>query len=197
MGSIRLKVLGNWTAGLTGWLYLRGSCAPADYACPDAAGAEPSTLLPNLVALSDQYRTTHDARPWSPTQLATHPFHYRTLRIPPVPQRASQGLGQGVTVRRDHNVPHVLLAFLCCPARQSPRLRPFGRVSFRWVGERASQRLISASNDFEAQLQLALSLFATHCSTAALGGDTKQCCVVRCRQLPNQAPRSISTISPF
>lgn len=95
LGSIRLEVLENWTAGFMGRLYLRSSCAPADYACLDAAGAEGSAASPKLAPLSAQYRTIRDARPWSPTQLTTHPFHYRTLRIPPVPQRASQGLARG------------------------------------------------------------------------------------------------------
>jgi hypothetical protein len=40
-------------------------------------------------------------------------------------------------------------------------------------------------------------LFVTHCTTAALGGDTKQRCVVRCRQLPNQALRGSSVKLPL
>lgn len=136
MGSIRLKVLENWTAGLTGWLYLRGSCAPADYACPDLASAERSTLLPNLVALSDQYRTTQRRMPLVPYSArdppVSLPYASDSARSP----EGKSGTLPGDTMRRDHNVPHVLLSFLCCRACQSPRLCPFGRVSFRWVGSR-------------------------------------------------------------
>ena len=66
MGSIRLKCWENMTAGLTGWLYLRGSCAPADCAWPDWEGAESSTPLPNLVALDAEYHTTQRRTPLVP-----------------------------------------------------------------------------------------------------------------------------------
>ena len=77
MGSIRLKCWENLTAGLTGWLYLRGSCAPADCAWLDWEGAESSTPSPNLVPLSAQYRTTQRRTP-----LVPYPAHDPPVSLP-------------------------------------------------------------------------------------------------------------------
>jgi hypothetical protein len=148
LGSIRLKCWENLTAGLTGWLYLRGSCAPADCAWPDWEGAESSTPSPNLVPLNAQYAPLSDARPWSPTQPATHPFHYRTLRIPPVPQRASQGLVRGDDASRpQRTLRTVLIPLMPCTLKPS-----LARVwtCFIPLCAPSGEGLISASNEFEA-----------------------------------------------
>ena len=180
-----------------GRLYLRSSCAPADYACPDAAGAEGSAALPTLAPLSARYRTICDARPWSPTQLTTHPFHYRTLRIPPVPQRASQGLARdspGGRMHRDRNVPHVCAAFLCCRACQCPHLRSLGT---RFISPSAPVGEALALVTFKQTRGAGRVSFVTHCSTATLSGNTKPRCVVTCRQLANQAPRNLYSTTPL
>jgi len=133
-----------------GRLYLRGSCAPADCACPDAAGAEGSAALPKLAPLSALYRTIRDARPWSPTQLTTHPFHYRTLRIPPVPQRASQGLARGKDASRPQRASRLRgIPLLSCVSM--PSLAPIGDAFHFTECLSVKGWLLSPSNKLEAQ----------------------------------------------
>jgi|SRR5690242_8335207 len=134
-----------------------------------------------------------DARPWSPTQLATHPFHYG---FRPFPRGQVRDHARGCDTSRPQCASR-LASIPLLPRASKSSLAPIW-TCFISLGRLARERPpYSASNEFKAQLQVAPSLSVTHCSTAALSGDTKQCCVVRCRQLPNQAPRSISTIFPL
>lgn len=143
--------------------------------------------LPNIVPLRAQYRTTQRRTPLVPYSAhdppVSLPYASDSARSPEGKSGTSQGLVRGA-MHRDHNVPHVQRAFLCCRACQKP---VFACIWTRFISlcGLASEGLLAASNECEAQLQLALSLFVTHRSTAAPSGDTKQRCVVSCCQLPN------------
>jgi hypothetical protein len=196
LGSIRLKVLENLTAGLTGWLYLREQLRPCRLHLAGFGGCRALHAFAQFSATKcsiPHHSATHALGPLlspRPTRFTTVRFGFR-----PFP-RGQVRDSSGEAMHRDPNVPHVQRAFLCCRACRSLCSRGFGRVSFRRVGSQVEGSSQLQTNP-KRSLQLALSIFVAHCSTAALSGDTKQHCVVRCRQLPNQAPQSAFTSSHF
>ena len=132
-GSIRLKVLDNLTAGLTGWLYLRGSCAPCRLRLSKFGGCRDSTPLSKLGPPSAQYRTSQRRTPLVPYSAhdppVSLPYASDSARSPEGKSGTRQGRRRTETTTCLTSCTHS-----CCRACQSHRLRAFGRVSFRRVG---------------------------------------------------------------